>query len=129
MRTTVTALLLGVLALTGCTAADDLRSRADALLQQGQQLASTFSWCTSAAQLAQAVVAGDVEAARREASTLQADAPEELAADLRVIADAAARAESGESQQLLDDEVQQAAGNVYAFAVDRCGLPGAGPEA
>ena len=137
MRTIVAVLLLA-LGLTACDAAqqtleeqlgtglDDLRARADGLLQQGRDLATTFEWCTGAAQLAQAVVAGDVEKARAEAEALRGDAPEELGADLRVIAEAAARAQVGDPRQLMEDDVQQSALNVYAYAVDLCGLSSGG---
>lgn len=106
------------------TSVDDLRARADDLLAQRQELATTFDWCTGAAALAQAVVAGDVETARAEAELLQADAPAALGEDLRTIAEAAARAQVGDPRVLLDDEVQQAGRDVYAYAVDLCGLPG-----
>ena len=133
MRAAATVLVL-VLGLAGCataqqsleerlgTSLDDLRGRADELLAQRQELASTFDWCTGAARLAQAVVAGDVEAARTEAAALRDDAPQDLAADLRLIAEAAARAQVGDPRGLMDGEVQDAARDVYAYAVELCGL-------
>ncbi len=133
MRTTVALLVLAV-ALTGCdtaqdaledqlgTSVEDLRGRADELLEQGRDLAATFQWCTSAAQLAQAVVARDVEAVRAEAAELQETAPEELQPDLALIAGAAEQAADGDRQALLAEDVQQAARDVYAYAAERCGL-------
>ena len=135
MRALVLVALVAVLA-GGCDAAqstleeqlgtslDDLRGRADELLQERQELASTFDWCAGAAQLAQAVVAGDVVRARTEAEALRSEAPEDLTTDLRTIAEAAARAQVGDPRGLMDDEVQDAARDVYAYAVDLCGLPG-----
>lgn len=106
------------------TTVEDLRGRSDDLLRQGQELATTFDWCRGAAQLARAVIAGDVEQARVEVEALRGDAPADLTTDLRTIAAAAARAQVGDPRQLMDGEVQQAARDVHAYAVDLCGLPG-----
>ena len=133
MRMLVATLALIVLS-AGCGTAqdaigsgvDDLRARADDLLADGRELSATFDWCTGAAQLAQAVVEGDVERAREEADALRGDAPEDLGADLRTIAEAAARSQVGDPRQLMDDDVQDAARDVYAYAVDLCGLRGGG---
>lgn len=137
MRGIVSVVVFALLA-TGCdsaqdaledqlgTTVEDLRGQADQLLQQGRDLAATFQWCTSAAQLAQAVVARDVEAVRAEATALQETAPEGLRPDLDLIVRAAEAAEDGDRQALLADDVQQAARDVYAFAAERCGLADGG---
>ena len=104
------------------TSVEEVRGRADELLGQGRDVAGRFEWCTGAAQLAQAVVAGDVEQARVEAEALRGDAPEGLGEDLRTIAEAAARAQVGDPRGLMDDTVQDAARDVYAYAVELCGL-------
>ena len=123
---TIAALLVLTLATTACDDAletvDDLRGQADDLLAQGRELAATFQWCASAAQLAQAVVARDVEAARAEVAELRETAPEELQPDLDTIAAATEAAAAGDTAALRDEEVQQAARDVYAFAAERCGL-------
>ncbi len=128
--------LLGVVAIVlvtaGCGlmeggvggAVDQARAQADDLLARGQEVATKFEWCAGAAELAQAAVAGDVELARSAADGLLEDAPADLTQDLRTVAEAAARAQVGDPRDLLDDEVQQAARDVYSYAVDLCGLPG-----
>ncbi len=125
MRTIVTVLVMTLLA-TGCDAAqdtvDDLRVRADDLLEQGRDLAATFQWCASAAQLAQAVVARDVEAARAEVAELRETAPEALQPDLDTIEAAVQEAADGDTAALRDEAVQQAARDLYGFAAERCGL-------
>lgn len=133
MRAIVPVLALALVA-TGCdsaqdalqdqlgTTVEDLRGQADQLLQQGRDLAATFQWCTSAAQLAQAATARDVDAVRAAAAELQGTAPEELRPDLDLIVQAAEAAADGDRQALLADDVQQAARDVYAFAAERCGL-------
>lgn len=135
------ATIIGVaLLLTGCDTAQDLlddnleggldgaiedaRSRADELLARGQELGQTFDWCAGAADLSTAVFAGDVEAARAAADELRATAPEGLSDDLRVVAEAAARAQVGDPRVFAEAEVRDAARDVYAYAVDLCGLPG-----
>lgn len=128
----VSALVVIVVATAGCGLLDDgvegavdqARARADGLLASGQELATTFEWCAGAAELGQAVVAGDVEVARSAASTLLEDAPDDLTTDLRTVAEAAARAQVGDPRDLLDDDVQGAGRNVYAYAVDLCGVSG-----
>lgn len=125
MRTIVTMLVLAVLSAGCATAQDtvqDLRGQADELLQQGRDLAATFQWCASAAQLAQAVAARDVEAVRAAAADLRQTAPEELQPDLERIATAAQEASDGNPSALRDEDVQQAARDLYAYAAERCGL-------
>lgn len=128
----VSALVVLAMATTGCGlveggvegAVDEARARADDLLASGQELATTFEWCAGAAELGQAVAAGDVEVARSAAAGLLEDAPDDLTTDLRTVAEAAARAQVGDPRDLLDDDVQRAARNVYAYALDLCGVPG-----
>lgn len=137
MRLVTTVIGLGLL-LGGCSTAQDVldggfeggldgavadaRARADDLLAQGRELAQTFEWCAGAAQLSQAVASGDVEGARAAADKLRTTAPEDLSEDLRTVAEAAARAQVGDPRVFLDDEVQAAASDVYAYAVELCGL-------
>lgn len=128
----VSALVVIVVATAGCGlleggvegAVDQARARADDLLASGQELATTFQWCAGAAELGRAVAAGDVEVAQAAASELLEDAPADLTSDLRTVAEAAARAQVGDPRDLLDDDVQQAGRDVYAYAVDLCGVPG-----
>lgn len=132
--------LVGLALLSGCSTAQDLlgdrldggldgaigdvRTRADDLIARGQELGRTFDWCAGAAELGQAVFAGDVEAARVAAEELRITAPEDLTADLRVVAEAAARAQVGDPRVFLEADVRDATRNVHAYAVDLCGLPG-----
>ena len=105
-------------------ALEDVRGQADELIARGQALGQAFDWCAGVADLSQAVLAGDVEGARAAAGDLRTTAPDDIGEDLRVIAEAAARAQVGDPRVLLDDEVRSATRDVHAYAVDLCGLPG-----
>lgn len=139
MRTA--ALIVAVsLLLGGCSAAQNLlddgldgeldsavvevRNRADGLIARGQELGQTFDWCAGAADLSTAVFAGDAEGARTAVDKLLTTAPEDLTADLRVVAEAAARAQIGDPRVFLEDEVRDATRDVYAYAAELCGLRG-----
>lgn len=100
---------------------DDARGRLDDLVARADEIGDRLTWCGAAVRLGTAVTRRDAEGAEAAAQDLRDDAPAALADEVRVVAEAAGRAQLGEPSVLLDAEVQDAARVVLEEARDSCG--------
>lgn len=103
---------------------DDVRGRLDDLVAQADEIGDRLTWCGAAVRLGTAVTRRDAQAAEAAAEDLRGSAPDELADEVRIVAEAAGRAQLGDTSVLLDTEVQDAARVVMAEARDSCGIAG-----